>query len=583
MRPLLVALLGLVATTPAPLAAAQSALTLDPDRIDGVFAEMNGSDRPGCTLGVFEGGEVAYARGYGMANLEYGIALQPRSVFHIASISKQFTAFAVELLVADGRVAWDDPIQAYVPEVPEYEHPATLRHLAHHTSGVRDQWSLLRMGGWRWEADLVTQRDALRMISRQRALNFRPGSDYLYSNSGFTLLAVVVERVSGTSLRDFAEERIFGPLGMTSTHFHDDHETVVPDRAYGYRRWNDEGWKISIPDFAIVGASSLFTTVEDMARWDRNLGEHLLGNGGLYQSFFERGVLLDGDTLGYAHGISVGSYRGQPTVGHGGADAGYRTNYLRFPDLDIGIVAFCNFARADPGGYVRAVADIVLEDRLEAVADDAREGAGDAPEDAPPGPEAPPAIDALSPEETVELAERVAGFYRDPRRDRPVRIWVHEGQARIDDGFGGGDDGTALLATRDSTFVAPPSRDRITFTVRDGRPVALRPDATSDLVYDYLGPPVEEVDPSEYAGVYRSEEVDTEYRLEAPLAEAAERGAALVLVHRKDDPRFLRPAYLDGFATGGDWLHFERGADGRVTGFTWSTGRVWKVRFERVR
>ena len=171
-------------------------------RVDSVFLDMNRSDRPGCTLGIFSEGAVVYSNGYGMANLEYGIALQPRSVFHIASISKQFTAFAVELLVSEGEVSWDDDIRTYVPEIPEYGQPVTLRHLVHHTSGIRDQWNLLHMAGWRWEADLVTQANALDLMSRQTALNFEPGAEYLYSNSGFTLLAVVVERRSA----DWSEE-----------------------------------------------------------------------------------------------------------------------------------------------------------------------------------------------------------------------------------------------------------------------------------------------------------------------------------------------------------------------------------------
>lgn len=536
-----------------------TAQTLPVARIDSVFLEMNRSDRPGCTLAVFEAGEIAYADGYGMANLEYGIALRPRSVFHIASISKQFTAFAVELLVSEGRVSWDDPVQEYVPEIPEYGRPVTLRHLVHHTSGVRDQWNLLLMAGWRWEADLVTQADALDLISRQTALNFEPGAEYLYSNSGFTLLAVVVERVSGRSLREFARDRIFGPLGMSDTHFHDDHETIVPDRAYGYRRHADEGWKISIPDFAIVGASSLFTTVEDMARWDRNLRDRTLGDPALWDRFFQRGVLTDGDTIGYAHGISVGSYRGQPTVGHGGADAGYRTNYLRFPELDIGIVSFCNFARADPGDYVREVADIVLEDRL----DPPDEEDDDAPE--------PPGIDL---ERWADTLEGLAGFYRDPRQDRPLHVWLHDGRARIGNAVGR-DDGGALLVPRSGTELTPwPDGPEVTVSMVQGRPTALR---AGGVRFEYIGPPVPEVDPAPYLGTYESDELGTEYRIEA----ADDGEATLALVHRKRDARRFEAVFEDGFRAGGDWLTFQRGDDGAVTGFTWSNGRVRKVRFVR--
>ena len=204
-------------------------------RVDQIFAAWDTAETPGCAVSVMREGELVHARGYGVANLEYDIPITASSIFHVASISKQFTALAVALLVADGEVSWDDDLRTYVPEVPDLGPRITLRHLVHHTSGIRDQWSLLRMAGWRFEADVVTQDDVLDLISRQRALNFEPGTDYVYSNSGFTLLAVVVERVSGQTLREFAAARIFGPLGMTSTHFHDDHQMIVRNRGVRLR------------------------------------------------------------------------------------------------------------------------------------------------------------------------------------------------------------------------------------------------------------------------------------------------------------------------------------------------------------
>jgi CubicO group peptidase (beta-lactamase class C family) len=524
-------------------------------RIDSVFLEMNRSDHPGCTLGIFSDGAVIYSKGYGMANLEYNIALQPRSVFHIASISKQFAAFAVELLVSEGKVSWDDDIRTYVPEIPDYGQLVTLRHLVHHTSGIRDQWDLLYMAGWRWEADLVTQANALDVMSRQTALNFEPGSEYLYSNSGFTLLAVVVERVSGKTLRQFAEERIFAPLGMTSTHFHDDHETIVRDRAYGYRHHDNEGWKISIPDFAIVGASSLFTTVEDMAKWDRNLRDHVIGDDALYERFLDRGVLNSGDTLTYAHGITVSEYRGQTAIGHGGSDAGYRTNYLRFPDEDLGIVSFCNFARANPGRCVRRVADIVLEDALEPMTED----------------EGPPGIDTDLWESSFEA---IRGFYRHPLTDRPLYVWLHEGKARLTEGFGRDSSGLLMVPEGNNQYSLWPSKQTVTVEMRSGRPRALR---SATRRYDYLGPAVTDVEPSDYGGTYWSDELGTEYHVEPDEAGAG----GVALLHRTQDTARFRPAFRDGFRSGGDWLTFARNSRGRVTGFTWSTGRVRKIKFSR--
>jgi len=542
---------------PSILLAQEPTEPLPTNRIDSVFADLNRMDGPGCTLGVFEGGEIAYSRGYGMSNLEYGIALKPSSVFHIASISKQFTAFSVELLVSDGKVSWDDLIQKYVPEIPEYESPVTLRHLVHHTSGLRDQWSLLIAAGWRWEADLVTQANAVELMSRQTAPNFEAGEQYLYSNSGFTLLAAVVERVSGKSLREFAEERIFGPLGMTSTHFHDDHQTIVPNRAFGYQHFADEGWKISIPDFAIVGASSLFTTVEDMAQWDRNLRDEVLGDAALYERFLDRGVLNNGDTIAYAHGIVNAPYRGEPAIGHGGADAGYRTNYLRFPESDLGIVSFCNFARGNPGAYVRSVADILLEDTLDAVSEEAEA--------------IPPEIDS---DRWAQRFTQMSGFYRDPRTDIPVRIWVDDGNARLDTGGGGGISGSLMVPDEDGQFSLWPGERKVSVTLDGDVPVSV---GSGHFDYAFVGPASSEIDLTAYAGTYWSEELGTEYRIVPE--EGSDRD--FTLTHRVQDPALFQIRYPDGFQSGRRWITFRRDGTDQITGFTISDGRSWNVRFVR--
>ena len=237
----------------------------------------------------------------------------------------------------------------------------------HHVSGIRDQWSLLGTAGWRFEADVITQSDVLDISSRQTALNFPTGSRYLYSNTGFTLLAVVVERVSGQTLREFTTERMFEPLGMTDTHFHDDHNMIVPNRAWAYApdEGGEFGLRNSIPDFDVVGATSLFTTVHDLAAWDRNFDTGRVGGRSALERLHERFVLTSGDTIAYAHGLSIGTYRGLETVGHGGADAGYRSNFLRFPGEGVSVAVLCNFPSSNPGGLARRVANVYLGDRFE--------------------------------------------------------------------------------------------------------------------------------------------------------------------------------------------------------------------------
>ena len=246
-------------------------MSLPVDSIDAVFRSWDTPDSPGCALGIVHDGALAYTRGYGLANLEYGIPITPASVFHVASVSKQFTAAAIALLAREGKLTLDDDVRRYVPELPAYSAPITLRHLILHTSGLRDQWDLLYLAGWR-EADLKTNADVLALARTQREVNFRPGTAWAYSNTGYTLLALVVERVTGQSLRAYADAALFQPLGMAATHFHDNHREVVRDRAYAYAPKGDR-FEISIPNFDTVGATSLFTTVEDLARWATNLFE----------------------------------------------------------------------------------------------------------------------------------------------------------------------------------------------------------------------------------------------------------------------------------------------------------------------
>ena len=313
--------------------------TAQPDglepRVDAIFAPWTGRGTPGCSVAVMRGGELLFARGYGAANLEYDIPITPSTVFHVASVSKQFTALALGLLIAEGKVSWDDDIRRYVPELPDFGSPIRLRQLAHHTSGIRDQWALLQMAGWRWGGDVIRQADVLDLLSRQTALNFPPGSDYVYSNSGYTLLAVVVERVSGRTLPEFTDRRLFRPLRMTHTAFRDDHTLLVRNRAYAYARDGFGNYRLSIPDFAIAGATSLFTTVEDLAHWNRNFGTGEVGGRDVLRQLAEPGALDDGARLSYAFGLAHGTHRGRRTIGHGGTDAGYRSEFLRFPDEDV--------------------------------------------------------------------------------------------------------------------------------------------------------------------------------------------------------------------------------------------------------
>jgi CubicO group peptidase (beta-lactamase class C family) len=312
-------------------------------RVDRLFAEWDKSTSPGCAVGVMKDGRIIHERGYGMADLDHDVKISPTTVFHVASMSKQFTAAAILMLAHDGKISLDDPVRKYVPELPDLGGPITLRQLLHHTSGLRDQWELLVLAGWRYSLDLITDDDILVVLSRQKALNFAPGSKHLYSNSGYTLLAQVVKRVSGQSFRTYTSTRLFAPLGMSQSHFRDDHAEIVKQAAYGYAPSID-GLKLSITNFDTVGATSLLTTVRDLALWDENFYTARVGGRALIDQLQERGSLNDGTQLSYAAGLEIGKYRGLNIVSHAGSDAGYRANLIRFPDQHFSVAARGSFA-----------------------------------------------------------------------------------------------------------------------------------------------------------------------------------------------------------------------------------------------
>jgi CubicO group peptidase (beta-lactamase class C family) len=282
-----------------------------------------------------------------MANLDHDVPLTPSSVFHVASVSKQFTGTAILLLAADGKLS------------------LTIRQLATHTSGMRDQWDLLNLAGWRYSRDLITDDDVMELLTRQKALNFNPGERHLYSNSGYTLMALIVKRVSGTSFREFTTERIFKPLGMHHTFFRDNFSEVVKGQAYGYAPAG-QGYRLSVTNFDTAGATSLLTTVEDLLKWHMNFDSKTVGGETLQVKLLERGVLNSGTTIDYAFGVTHGRHRGVATVGHGGSDAGYRADFVRFPEHRLGVATLCNIATANPGALSRRVADLFLPGNLPA-------------------------------------------------------------------------------------------------------------------------------------------------------------------------------------------------------------------------
>ena len=332
-------------------------------RIDSLFSTWDRTNSPGCILGLIKDGKFIYQRGYGMANLELGIAISPYTVFDIGSTSKQFTAAAIILLQQQGKLSLDDLVQKYIPELPDYGKTITIRQLLNHTSGLRDYNALLFLSG-KQEEQVTTKEDALRIIVKQKALNFKPGEDWDYSNTGFFLASVMVERISGQSMKAFSEQYIFGPLGMKNTFFLDNHTTIVPYRATGYAPNETNGFQINMSAWEQTGDGAVQTNSNDLLLWDRNFYEPKVGGQDLLKHLTTTGALNNGDKINYALGLFKEDFQGLELIHHGGAWAGYRAELLRFPQEKFSIICLSNLASFNPTGLAREVAKICLSDKL---------------------------------------------------------------------------------------------------------------------------------------------------------------------------------------------------------------------------
>ncbi len=336
---------------------------------DQVFADLARPGSPGCALAVARDGKVLYEKGYGLANVEEGVPIAPATIFDIGSTSKQFTASSILLLERQGKLALNDDVRKYIPELPDYGKKITILHLLNHTSGLRDYLTLMDLAGINVDG-VTTDEDALQIVTRQKALNFDPGSEFLYSNTGFFLLSVIVKHVSGETLREFAAKNIFAPLGMTHTQYRDDHTALIPNRALAYD-WNEKkrAFTLNVSYFEQTGDGAVHTSVEDLLKWDENFYTGKVGGPAFLEELQQAGKLNSGKTLDYAKGLMAGNYRGLRTVMHGGAWGGYRAQLLRFPDQHFSVVCLCNLSSAQPDARARRVAEIYLGGVMQARAE----------------------------------------------------------------------------------------------------------------------------------------------------------------------------------------------------------------------
>jgi CubicO group peptidase (beta-lactamase class C family) len=556
VRPAVLAALALLAA--GPVAAARPDPRALEQVADQVFADFTAPGAPGCAVALIDNGRIVLQKGYGLASVEHGLPIDPRvTVFDIGSTSKQFTAASILLLAQDGKLSLDDDIRRYLPELPEYPEPVTLRHLLHHTSGIPDYIELLVLGGFSIE-DHTTAEDALRAIARQSELDFAPGSQHSYSNSGYFLLSVVVERVGGQPLAAFARERIFAPLGMDSTRILDDHTAVVPHRAGSYDLSGEGNLVLSLSNWEQVGDGAVQTTVGDLAKWDANFYQPGVGGAWLVEQLQTTGQLDDGTPLDYARGLMVSDYRGLRMVSHGGAWIGFRSNLVRFPDQRVSAMALCNVAAAQPDALLMPLVEAYLAGEF-----------ADAPG-------APTAAGATT-DSVVPLADpgRYAGLYVGSASGLARRVELREGRLWYVRGPGNetelahlGEDRFRMLGAPTPTvasFASDAGGRVVRITIGDGN------DAVALERVAAVSPTPAEL--QAYAGSYASAELDTRWTVTVD-------GGQLLVRGRRGPAYPLQPLSADLFGSPAGLLRFER-ENAYLVGFSVIRQRARGLRFRR--
>jgi CubicO group peptidase (beta-lactamase class C family) len=533
MRTLLFALTVAVGLEGQP---AKSKLT----EVDRIFAAFN-THTPGCAVGVSEHGTVALRAGYGMADLERGVPVNADTVFESGSVAKQFTAMAILLLAQQGKISLDDPMRKYLPELPDYGASLTIRHVLSHISGLREWRLMATFSGTPEGTYVLDNHDLLRIASRQRALNFDPGTAYSYTNTGFNIATILIERAlnNGKTFQEFTREAIFEPLKMTHTRWRDDFRAVVPNRALAYGV-GAGGWIQDTPVENIIGAGGMLSTVGDWLLWNENFTHAKVGGPEVVKMQQIPAVLSGGQMISYAAGLTIGTFDGFREVSHGGSTGGYRTWIGRYPEQGVSVAVMCNSAQANPTQLGRETA---------------RLWTGGVPAPKP----TPVAMDPA-------MLEKLAGMYRRVRDNTVAELRVSEGKLMFDR--------LALIPVGAAEF----STEQGKFLLQDGRLNQVTPDG--DIAYERVEP----THPSDselapLAGQYESGETGSTLTVVVKAGE-------LTLAIGWSNPVRLRPTFRDAFMMenggGATSIVFHRDQAGKVTGLSAGDDRVWDLRFNRI-
>lgn len=530
-------------------------------KIDSLFQKWNNTLSPGCTVGIVMNDQLIFSKGYGMANLEYGIPNTPKTIYHMASVSKQFTAYSIVLLAKQGKLSLDDDIHKYLPWFPDLKEKITIRNLLNHTSGIRDQWQLLAIGGTRLD-DVITQEQIIKVLSKQQALNFKPGEKYTYSNSGFTMLAEIVKAVSGQTLRQFSDSAIFKPLGMDHTHFHDNYTEIEKNRAYSYDRIDSAHFANSVLSYSNDGATSLFTNIPDMSKWVMNFYDIKVGNQTTINELTRNGMLNNGEKISYAEGIVTDTYQGWREFTHSGSDAGFRTNFSVFPDLKMGIMVFSNLGDLNPVARTHQIADLFLKDTTQTLAE-----INKAPRDSM----------AAVLKDPLPWKKFMGSYISDEGlvfkfELKGSRIYYHVQ-----------DDGDFLIKELNDSFSMPNSpENKFIFSIH-AKDTIVHINVPDDQVYELVKfsahPLYDDAELKTYTGTYYCPELDCKYGIVL-------KDHALVLTNVKYDDTKLTLSSPDDLISDYWWMNhlkITRDATKKVTGFEVNSGRVMHLKFIKIK
>lgn len=523
--------------------------------IDSIFSAWNAPNTPGCALGIFEDGKLIYGKGYGLANMEYDIPNSASSVFRIASTSKQFTAASIVLLAEKGKLSLDNTLYTYFPDFPEYANEITIKHLLNHTSGIRDYLQLAYLKGF-GDNDFYEDDNIMEWLVNQSDLNFAPGEEFLYSNSGYWILGQIVKKVSGTNMAEFAQKEIFEPLQMNDTHFHNDHTQIVKNRATGYMPSGIDRYKISMTTLNMIGDGGIFTTINDIKKWDDAYYNSEVLSKAFWKMMTEQGVLNNGELIDYASGLFVNEYKGLKTISHGGAFVGYRAEFLRFPDQHLSIAIFANRGDADPSTMANQVADIMLKGQF---------------------------IEKMQVSELLEIdesfkeefsLEQIVGAYQ-IQPGAIVKLSIKNDSLDVYQNWN--QSSYKIVRKSGSTFQIP-GEEELSFTFSDLKDNQLQSLTILQGGSEMVAPRKKEVDTSQinlndYVGRYFSEELDVTYVFELD-------DQILVSRIERSESMECTIADLDHFALQLGLVRFQR-INGVVSGFELDSGRVMNLKFEK--